>query len=649
MGNIVDHIETVGGGGSGEDLTKSVTQANTFSAGDVIYRSGSVAVLSYASMSATAEVWGVVESATSSSFNVVTQGELTVSSHGYGSDGDTLYLSADTGGLMTNVEPTLGVSKPVGFVIDTNTIHVSPMRGFSVGGVDGTYAFQEFEFTGDGSSVNFDLPTDVAYAESVMVFVGAIFQSIEAYDIIGDGNGNPRRLQFTEAPEDTVKIKVRYLGVIKAVNPVTPTNSTDYNSGVPVPLALTSTTETSNIQDDSNFVFNHGLGVIPKSVEIRLKCLSAEHGYSVNDEVPIQGFKADTVQDPLVTPIITSSTISLRFDKDVAGAFYVLDASYVHQTIDLSKWGAVVYANEEMGGTNGVISAVNTPATEFESSAIQITTTNTHLTDASRNPLFILPHGLGQKPKSFRTVFLCLESDSTYDVGDEIDIAGGLINNGSGNDTTHMSSVDATNCRWVVAPGYALSILKKDGTGFNTTPDLSKWGIKFYANSELGGYKGDRGPAGTGKIAQVKHVEITNSYNITGAIPDRTSVPLNSEMTLIGEVTITPKNPDSTLIIETDIQTSNTDTDGVIGLFIDSATEATGIKLVQGLNNAGGWSAVPVTMKKVLSSNGTNTRTYKVYAGALSGSQIKINLSDTGTDDYGGTLFSSLIVTEILP
>jgi hypothetical protein len=617
-----------------------------------VYRSGaSTTTLSIASSSVTAEVWGVVETANASSFTLISQGELFLSSHGLGDAGNVLYLSEATAGLMTTIEPTNGISKPIGFVIDSNNIHVEPMRGFAVGSSDSTFAFEEYSFTGDGSSVNFDTPTDIANQESVLVVVGGVPQNTDSYNVVGDGNGNPRRIQFTEAPPENVDIWVRYLGVVKTVSTVTPVASTDYNSGTPVPLALSSTTDPANIQASSNFIFNHGLGQTPKDINVILKCLDPDLGYSINDEMSIHSIEATSagtngIQAATVSSNSSNVTVSLADDVGGWDAYMTIHkTSQQRGNIDLSKWGVVVYANAEMGGTNGVIQAVNTPATEFESSVVQIaTSTATAMNDVAVKDIadFTFAHGLSSTPKSVKLILECLTGNNGYSIGDEINIDG--LSSDTNNSPLFTPVVDGTNITVVPKKtGAYLLRLQDKSTGADFTADLAQWGVKVYANSELGGYKGDRGPAGTGKIAQVKYDEVSGQVTISSWFPIDDTIPQKGEGQQEFSIQFTPKNPDSTLLLE--LSAGGIPVSGgevVAGFFVDSQNDA----LVVG--NLGkshtGNDGFDGSIRKFLPANGTNTRTYTVELSGQGTMNYTVN-----SGDYGGSLSSTFSVTEILP
>jgi len=632
-----------GGGGSGlfasssNAILKGYSQAsNGFSVGDWVYLSGSSVVLASATSSAKAEpMLGVVSSAGDPEFEIVNEGEATVSSHGF-TVGENLYLSASLNGEATTTAPLIGVYKQLGFVKDANTIYVRIGDTMEIGGNDTLRTYQEYSFSGDGSSVNFDLPINVANAETVLVDVGGVFQPASSYTIIGDGSGNPRRIQFSEAPFDGDDIYVRYLGVIEEVSVNAPVSSTDYNSGTPVALSLVSGTTLTNLQAIGNFVFAHGLGVIPKDVEVVLRCLDTEHGYSIGEELGIDSVEADSsFLDPYQAACISrdSTNVYVNLNRETSNSSYQISdrTSGDRVQIDLSKWGVVVYANAEMGGTNGVIQAVNTPATEFESAEVIL---GTNATTFKTNDNFTFAHGLVQKPKSVRPVLICQSAEHGYSVGDEV----GFGERGSSNDVLMSLSADSTNVQVLFDTNAStkIGIIAKDDNN-ETIIDLTKWAVKVYANSELGGYKGDRGPAGTGKIAQIKYDEIIGPSDNTGVIPEDTTIPQSSEGHELLSVTITPKNPDSTLIIEEDIISS---VNLIRAVFKDNEVNAFA---------AAGTSGGLQPLKIYIPASGTNTRTYKLKVGRPTAGTNYMNQGNAGISTFGNILRSTFTVTEILP
>jgi hypothetical protein len=632
-GSALEFVNAPSGGGSGSNNTSDISQAsNGYSVGEWIYVSGSSTALANATSSVTSEpVFGVVTTAGDPTFTVTTEGEATLTGHGF-TVGSVLYLD-EVAGQATVTASLGGIYKQLGFVVDANTIHVRIGDTIELGGNDTLRTYQEFSFLADSASVNYDLPIDVANAETLLLTLGGVPQPASAYNIIGDGDGNPRRVQLSDYPPHDAEMWVRYLGVIEEVSVVTPVASTDYNSGVPVPLALSSTTDSLNIQAGANFIFAHGLGVKPKDINIVLRCLSADSDYSVGDEVPLSSvnYGGSGVGEVCATVAADTSNITVRFRKSSTIPYTIVNDAGSIPNIDLGNWGVVVYANEEMGGTNGVISAVNTPATEFESNVVPLALSAT--TDTSNiqgNDNFKFAHGLGQKPKSARVVLVCLQTDASYAVGDELEYGS------SSNDEVQLVS-DSTHVQALFLHNVSsLNLTPKTDSDTNyATMNLERWGIKVYANSELGGYKGDRGPAGTGKIAQVKYDQLIGPSSGTGIIPMDSTIPQNTEGDQIMEVQITPKNPDSTLIIE-----ANVNSDVAVGQAIFKDSEADALAAIR---NDGSME----TFKIYEQANGTSTRTYKLRVGRTSGTYY-IN-DGTGTNGLGGVIRSTFSVTEILP
>lgn len=629
MGNIVNHIDSGGGASNSQSFSEA---SNGYSVGDVLQKISALTSKAQADVETNAEsVLGIVETAGDPNFSVVTEGPATVTAHGL-SLGKMVYLSQVSLGKITTAEPSTGVYKAIGFVKDANTIHVR-IGDTVVIGEDSNYAFQHFALTGDGTSTNFDLPVDIAGTSQVLVEVNGKIQGPSNYTINGDGNGNPRRITFDEAPDLDVEINVHYLGIVKPVAEITPVSSTDYNSGTPVALASTPQTTLDNLDSASNFVFAHGLGVKPKEIQVILRCNTIDQNYAIGDEVSVNDVVVNgTTNAPFVTVASDTTNIELIFNRGAVSPLITDKVSGTSSNFNLERWGVVVYANAEMGGTNGVISAVNTPATEFESAPVVL---GTAATTWKTQDNFIFPHGLSQKPKSVRVVLINNDPEHGYSVGDELGLWGFEA---ASLNTPAMVVADSTNIQLLPDPALpTIQITRKDSPYDNQTADLTKWAVKVYANSELGGYKGDRGPAGTGKIAQVKFDEVVGSFTSTGNIPNDATIPQNNEGDLFAQVQITPTNPDSTLIIEGIVPTSNS-TGGGNALFRDNESDAFFSNVTSGGGN---------TFKKLILANGTSTRTYTWRVGAVSGSKDYNDNGGTGT--HGGIITSTLTVTEILP
>lgn len=118
-------------GVSAERIGRTYTFANSFTAGRIIRRdpNGSFQ-LAKANAPLSADVIGVVQSADANKFDIVFSGILDFPSHGF-TIGKPIYLSETWDGSLTETEPTTfgTVTKPVGIVIDDDTLQIIPWRG----------------------------------------------------------------------------------------------------------------------------------------------------------------------------------------------------------------------------------------------------------------------------------------------------------------------------------------------------------------------------------------------------------------------------------------------------------------------------------------------------------------------------------------
>jgi|GEM_PF-6681617 len=116
-------------GGGGAELT--VSQANSFVAGDAIYFNGTNWVKAQANALATAAI-GIVKQATASNFILVLLGEVTTSGLVAGS---LYYLDASTAGAITATQPSApNFSQPVGIALSTTKLLVGIQRALDLRG-----------------------------------------------------------------------------------------------------------------------------------------------------------------------------------------------------------------------------------------------------------------------------------------------------------------------------------------------------------------------------------------------------------------------------------------------------------------------------------------------------------------------------------
>jgi hypothetical protein len=151
-------------------------------------------VKAFANAPANADVVGVVESATSSSFTVVYGGIMDWASHPF-DEGDNLFLSEDDTGYLVNANVTTinAVSKPVGQVTTSNEILVFPQRGIQ-NTVVGSGGSGSGGFTDDGTVVRLTTITDkVGIGTTSPSEILTVAGNISSRNIIYDGCGNSQK------------------------------------------------------------------------------------------------------------------------------------------------------------------------------------------------------------------------------------------------------------------------------------------------------------------------------------------------------------------------------------------------------------------------------------------------------------------------
>lgn len=204
-----------GGGGATTPITVDVAQSSHgFSAGQVLYNNSGTYALSKADLALTAEVVGLVSEVTDTdNFKLQSSGPFTLTAHGLGTSGSPLFLSESTGGLATTSEPGTGISKPVAYILDANTILVLIQRGSDVDGSSVNWVFPESNHTGNSSDTTFDHSALIGAESSIVVTVGNVIQSTTGYSVGNDGNGERKRVTLTYAPSTGVSVVIRSLGI----------------------------------------------------------------------------------------------------------------------------------------------------------------------------------------------------------------------------------------------------------------------------------------------------------------------------------------------------------------------------------------------------------------------------------------------------
>lgn len=147
---------------------------------------------------------------------------------------------------------------------------------------------------------------------------------------------------------------------------------------------------------------------------------------------------------------------------------------------------------------------------------------------------------------------------------------------------------------------------------------------------------------------------VTNTTTTTtsvGVIPYDNTIPQQTEGTEILTLAITPKNASNTLIIEASISITSTNDFGIcVALFQDATANA--IATSSFLNHPSAGSLTfgnTVPLQYIMTAGTTSSTTFKIRVGKNNaGTSTYVNGTTGGSSRYGGTLISSLKITEIV-
>lgn len=119
------HISSGAGGGTASTVGTTLSKAaHGLTAGNAVTITG---VKAKADSSTTLARGLVVAVPSAATYTIVTDGYATLTAHGLGTAGQSLFLSQATAGLLTATQPGSGIIQEVGQVYDANTIYVAPI------------------------------------------------------------------------------------------------------------------------------------------------------------------------------------------------------------------------------------------------------------------------------------------------------------------------------------------------------------------------------------------------------------------------------------------------------------------------------------------------------------------------------------------
>lgn len=108
----------------------------------------------------------------------------------------------------------------------------------------------------------------------------------------GDGTGTPLEAAFYNDLNGMMQAIVNEGGVTPSGSPETIVSSDIVDALKVIIGDLQGVTEYESAEQtipaaDTDLTVSHGLGAVPKFTYIALRCATAEHGYSIGDEIPI--------------------------------------------------------------------------------------------------------------------------------------------------------------------------------------------------------------------------------------------------------------------------------------------------------------------------------------------------------------------------
>ena len=154
-----------------------------------------------------------------------------------------------------------------------------------------------------------------------------------------------------------------------------------------------------------------------------------------------------------------------------------------------------------------------------------------------------------------------------------------------------------------------------------------------------------RSTVSSGTVLQVVNYQTGAFATGTTILPIDNTIPQNTEGNEYMSLAITPKSATSKLLIAVVVQGSvNIAEWASMALFQDATANA----LACGWNYLGTATAgIPLTLTHYMTSGTTSSTTFRVRIGTNGGNTFSIN--GQGAARFGGTLASSITITEVVP
>lgn len=183
-----------------------------------------------------------------------------------------------------------------------------------IGNEPTTAHFPMDTFSGDGSTVAFVLSQTAGSASAIDVHVGGIFQTPSSGYTLSGGT-----ITFTSAPPSgTNNIVVIHKGVqVQVPTPADGSVTAAKMESGEIPFATSFTSAEQTITSAGSLAIAHGLSASPSLIQYRLVCKTAEHNYSVDDEITVSfDIHSSSTVTRVNSLVLDATNINIRFSSD---------------------------------------------------------------------------------------------------------------------------------------------------------------------------------------------------------------------------------------------------------------------------------------------------------------------------------------------
>jgi len=148
-----------------------------------------------------------------------------------------------------------------------------------------------------------------------------------------------------------------------------------------------------------------------------------------------------------------------------------------------------------------------------------------------------------------------------------------------------------------------------------------------------------------GTVLQVANYQRNDTITASATIPDDNTIPQISEGSQVLTLAITPKSATNKLLIRVVVHMGLYGSTFIIALFQDSTASA--IAAQREYLASVTTSELPLVLEYYMTAGTTSSTTFTVRAGTPGGGNWSLNKRGDGTSFLGGSIYSSITITEI--